>query len=123
MKGLIDITKKHTLEKLKYISEVMNAVAKIVKDFAVIASSAGAAIVGSVTGYYEVKKVVKKNHHSKVLLNQKTSTESSNTTNAIQPDNQNETENYKFDTNSGALIISVIMLVVLVVKKLRKPKE
>ena len=122
MKKLINNSKKQVLDKLKWVSSLMDVLANILKSFAAIIGSIVAATTAGVTGYYEVKKMIKKEHHvAKAVVSRAPASESLTTT-TTEPTSVPETSSYQFDMNSGAFLISIVMLGVLLFNKIRKPK-
>ena len=122
MKRLYDASKKHVLDKLKYISAMMDILANIFKSFATIVGSLVAGTTAGVTGYFEVKKMIKKEHHQ-VKTEIAATSSGPNTTTTMMPPSQLEVDGYKFDVNSGAFVISILMLAFLVFKKLKKAPD
>ncbi len=124
MKHLIDKSKKHILDKLKWFSSILDVLASIFKSFAMIIGSLFAGIVASVTGYHEVKKALRSEKHS----TSKTETSShpsevageANITMSTTSTRSVETNGYQLDMNSGAFLLSMVMLGVMLFKKLKK---
>ena len=134
MKNLFSESKRRVLEKLKYILEklkyigfIFAALADIFKSFAAIIGSLFAGIMAGVTGYYEVKKVIRKekSHKNEENRTVKTSPPSNllsggaSESMAYVP----EPKGYSFDVNSGAFVISILMLAVIVLKRTNKTNK
>ena len=122
MKHFIDKSKQKILEKLKWFSSILDVIANIFKSFAMIISSLVAATTAGVTGYYEVKKIVKKERHIVKATSghgPAMSGEGSGSGVATQPSGSLEVEGYRFDINSGAFLVSIILLGILVFKKIK----
>jgi hypothetical protein len=122
MKHFFHNSKKQILEKLKWLSSILDVLASIFKSFAMIIGSIVAGTTAGVTGYYEVKKAIKREHHSmKFSTTAGPETLTGTTTSTEVHSSTPDTTGYQFDMNSGAFIVSIVMLIVLVINKLRKP--
>lgn len=125
----IEKSKQQVINKLKYISSIMDLVASILKSFATIIGSIVATATAGVTGYYEVKKVVIYNRKEvKTLSGGEAGSDSAGrgsgsgyTSQPSAPTPQQGT--YTFDINSVAFIMSILFLGFLLLKKMRKPQE
>lgn len=121
MKKLLDESKKQVLDKLKWFSSILDVLANIFKSFAMIISSIVAGTTAGITGYYEIKKAVKKEHHVSKSNVERTATPDTLTN--IEVSSTPETVGYDFDMNSGVFIVSIIMLTILIINKMRKPTQ
>ena len=115
MKKLFDASKKQVLEKLKYISSLMDYIADILKSFAMAIGSLVAGTTAGVTGYYEIKKVIKK---ERIEIKAMTSSGGSGAY-TVQPAPA-PAPTYSFDTNSGTFLASIVILGLLIFLKLKK---
>jgi hypothetical protein len=127
MKHFINNSKKQILEKLKWFSSILDVVASIFKSFAMIIGSIVAGTTAGVTGYYEVKKVIKKEHHAVKLGTTTHGPAAAGEGGTLVPSGVSgaapEPSGYQFDMNSGAFIISIVLLGVMVLNKFKKPPQ
>jgi hypothetical protein len=127
MQKLYEASKRQFLSKLEYLKKIVAVIADITKSFATIIASLVATATAGITGYYEIKKVYKKETTTK----HKASSEAGNF-GPVNPLNATvgspsraaeKLDGYYFDMNSGAFAISVIMLVFFILNKFKnKPK-
>jgi len=129
MKRLFTLSKQKVLDTLKYLSSIMDILANIFKSFATIVASLFAGVTAGVTGYYEVKKTVKKERAEKPIALTRASGHSlghiSTTAKTMSPapaPTPIEPIGYYVDKNTGAFLVSIIVLAVLIFKKIKKPK-
>lgn len=120
MKKLYDASKQKVIEKLKYISSILDIVSNIVKSFATIIGYIVSGTTAGVTGYYETKKIFKKERLELSKMSDGDVGEGSSGLTAISgtaSSSADSRDGYYFDMNSGAFILSLVMLSFLVFKK------
>lgn len=120
---LYDASKQKLIEKLKYISSIMDILTNIFKSFATIIGYAVSGTTAGVTGYYETKKIFKKERSDIAKMSEggsgsggPTGFTSLSGTASGSP----APTGYYFDMNSGAFILSLVMLVFLALKKTKE---
>lgn len=128
MKKLYHASKQQLLDKLEYAKKIFAAVAEIVKSFATIIGSLVAGTTAGVTGYYEVKKVFKKERvdvKASVATNTSESVREGVTTTtetivSTPASSTMEPTTYSIDMNTGAFALSLVMLTILILSKIKK---
>jgi hypothetical protein len=131
MKKLYEESKKQILSKLEYFKKIIAAVADIAKSFAALIASLVAGITAGVTGYFEIKKVFRKE------MTQTKASESSSSTETVRSGVTTTVETtiatpasstlvsvpYSLDMNSGAFLISMVILGFFAISKFRKKND
>lgn len=98
----------------------MDLVANILKSFAMIIGSLVAAATAGVTGYYEVKKIVKKEHKiAKTAAGGSGTAAGEGASATVTTPAPPRYEGYYFDTNSGFFLLSIVFLGYMLVKKMK----
>lgn len=130
MKTIYEFSKKQFLDKLEYTKKILAVMADITRSFATIIGSTVAGVTAGVTGYFEIKKVFKKER----LIIKASKTESSSkevragvttttsTTVSTPGSSEMVSAPYAMDMNSASFLVSILILGFLAFSKLRKKK-
>lgn len=127
---LKNLSKRQFLNKLEYIKQITSDFSDLARSFATIIGSIVAGTTAGITGYFEIKKVFKKERLIVKLSKTESSSETiksgvTTTTNTIvsTPASSNLVQApYSMDINSGAFIVSILVLGFFIFKKFKTKK-